>query len=1366
MASWARTFTSSSNRLRWICGLWLCLTLCVHVGFATNRNAKTLTFYINENAHSGTTVGTVPLNGGTLVNVGSIPTGVKVNSTGLIRTTRPLDREKEEKISFDTGVLASGITIYSIEIIVNDLNDNSPKFDKNVYFFKFYEEGSGSYEDVEAVDGDSGVNSTQKYSIVSGNIGHVFKLNSFVGNKGNIRGRLSLNGSLDREQLDRYLLNISAQDGGTPARIGYTLLNITVGDTNDNPPVFTSTNYFASILENATQGTSIATVSATDADIGTNAEIVYEINRGAHSDPQLIFSVDSKTGLVTNNLKLDYEKRKEYRIVVIARNSAAGGSGQTGSAWLTIKILDLNDNQPVIKVNYVLGGSYQALEGAPNGETVARIAVTDADSGSNGDVEVSLQNTEGYFRLEPIPGDGYAVKVAKLIDRESKSVFIAKIVATDKGVPAKTTEEFFRINVGDVNDNSPKFDNSVYHGSVSEDVVKGTPVLSVHATDSDVGTNEELVYNILSSVQDAAYKDWFTIVPATGEIKTAGVLDRENASQVVLTVTVTDKGSPPRTDNCTVTVEIRDANDNTPYFNQSLYFASVVENSPNGSHVVQVFADDRDIGINSVITYSIVSTGNEAVPFTVTNNSGMVSTTGPIDHEHRTSYTLTVAATDGGSRNTTTTVNITVIDQNDNSPLFSPEFYNLSYPEDAKVGSVLVNLSASDKDSDKFAKLRYDIRTGNSHGLFLVDHATGAIELAKSLDRETKDFHSLTVTVEDGGGRTSTNFATVNLKVLDVNDEAPVFEKQQYNFNITENSKVPSVLGSILATSKDIGSNADIYYTIKGGNIGGIFAINGSGVIYTQTSIDHEITSTVVLNVEAKDGGKPPLYGYTNVTVSVSDLNDNSPTFNSSQISVYIPENTKIGLPFYTLFAFDRDSREYGLVTYKLLENPNSTFQLDSITGKLSLLKTVSYEGITQYTARVLAQDGGFPPRNATVTLKLQVVDVNDHSPVFGNSSYHVYVNEATDANSDIIQVSAMDKDTGTNAVITYSLQSQPNSVSLHFGIKSDGAVFLRTKLDRERKAVYYLVVIAADHGVPVRTAHTDLTVYVTDDNDNTPKFNRSQGYTFSILENKDSGTLVGRLYATDLDTGSNAQLRYKFESPVSQFLLNSITGEIRTAEKLDREKKSNYDLMAVVSDSGKNPREDRVRVVVIIRDQNDNNPMFDRDANYRTSILENVRVGTSVLTVSASDPDDGLNGQLTYSIITGAENRFKIDSHTGIIRTMAALDREKKDLYVLSIEARDSGTPDKSSSKMVFVNILDVNDNHPQFPNNTKTEYLKEKVSAGSYVTTVTAKDPDKNLNGQVWYKIIQGNTGKKASLCFSQYFFLMTVADSCKQN
>ena len=585
----------------------------------------------------------------------------------------------------------------------------------------------------------------------------------------------------------------------------------------------------------------------------------------------------------------------------------------------------------------------------------------------------------------------------------------------------------------------------------------------------------------------------------------------------------------------------------------------------------------------------------------------------------------------------------------------------------------------------------------------------------------------------------SKNSAVVQVTVLDVNDEPPVFQPSFYNFTIVENSDIHTVLGSVYASSKDLGTNADIYYSISGGNAHNVFKINSTGTIFTQSNIDHEKTPKLWLNIQAKDGGAPPLYGFANVSVTVTDLNDNSPSFKSSTIDVNILEDTKIGQVFYNVTAHDPDSGVFGQVRYTLLLNPNNTFALARDTGSLSLTHAIDFEGPKQYSIQVLAEDGGSPSLNATATFRLTVVDVNDHPPTFPNSSYSTHVGERTPAGTDILNVSASDADTGDNARISYTFQ--PGVDTTLFGLRSNGWIYIKQELDREQQEVYQFTVVATDKGNPPKSSMADVVVYVDDVNDNNPKFTL-QSYIFPVNENEPNRTFVGQVSASDKDAGSNAKIAYSFDSPSLVFVIDQDTGVIRTNEGLNREHKASYSLMVKARDHGESPRTDHASVTVTVQDLNDNAPTFKK-LSYEKAVSEDIAMGSPVIAVEATDPDAGSNGIVTY-FAASTTSVFSINAQTGVITTAARLDREKIERYTLNIGASDQGNPAQSTVVFVTIHVLDVNDNPPRFVNNSFFVNVPEKQAVGTVVTTVTAKDIDAGNNGKVRYTIDQGNGGK----------------------
>ena len=1307
-------------------------------------SASTPTFYISEGLPNGSFVGSLAsYDYDQVLQIDPVKYkgDLIVDSAKNISTAVVLDREKNSGYVI-TLLKLHPFGLQDVVINVTDVNDNIPTFPVSVYNFKIHE-GSSVQERIRAIDDDFGPYSVQKYSIVSGNTDNTFKLTEFW----DIRRRLCANlvlqqgKQLDRETRDLYSLNVSATDGGTPPKTGYTLVNVTVLDINDHSPVFKPKYYTANITENSKQATSIVKVYATDNDIGSFGKVLYAVEHRSDSDPNFLFSAVTATGLIINNAVLDREKQDIYKIRVRAHNPGNLGYHKYDIAFVTINVLDVNDNKPDVRYEFeLIDDRYQVYEDARIGTPVVRIYVSDEDAGKNGQVDsVTLEGGNGHFSVAyDASNNVHIVSVAKELDREKQPTFPIYVNAKDSGQPPQTTQDGFILNVGDINDNYPKFDQDVFTAVVSENATIGTSVLVTRATDKDIGSNAKLVYNISYGPQAALYKTWFQINQTTGEIRTSAILDREKVPTPEFLITVTDLGVPPLSANCTVIVNISDANDNSPVFTKDVYFSTVNENTGNSTPVMQVSANDIDSGINGIVLYSL-ETPHKSVPFVINQNTGLVSTSGQVDYEAQSFYVINVVASDGGGHFDKSILNISVLDENDNHPVINPNTYDVSLYENLTIGDVVATVLAKDNDSGVFSQLNFAFSNGNNDGLFFINSSTGIITLSKSLDRETKDFHRLEVQVTDGGGLKSKNSAVVQVTVLDVNDEPPVFHPSFYNFTIIENSDLNTVLGSVHASSKDLGTNADIYYSISGGDIHSVFNINSTGTIFTQNNIDHEKGSQLLLTIQAKDGGKPPLYGFANVSVTVIDINDNAPSFGSNVIDIKILEDTKVGEVFYNVTAHDPDSGLFGHVRYTLLSNPNNTFQLNRDTGALSVTHSIDFEGPRQYLIRILAEDGGSPPLNTTATFRLTVVDVNDHAPIFPNSSYSTHVGELAPVDTNILNVSATDADTGDNARISYTFQTGVDTSK--FGLRSNGWLYIKQQLNREQQEVYQFTVVATDKGHPPKSTTADVVVYVDDVNDNNPKFTQ-QSYIFSVDENQPNRTFVGQVPATDIDAGTNAKISYSFESPSIEFVIELDTGIIRTNQVLNREKSSSFSLMVKARDHGKSPRTDHASVTVTVQDLNDNAPAFKKPF-YEKAVPEDIAVGSSVLTVEASDPDTGSNGKVSY-FAASKTSVFSIDPKTGVVTTTARLDREKHDRYTLSIGAKDHGNPNQSHVVFVTIHVLDVNDNPPRFVNNSIFVNVPEKQAVGTVVTTVTAKDKDSGNNGRVRYTIDQGNGGK----------------------
>ena len=565
-------------------------------------------------------------------------------NTGEIRTKVTLDRESRSLYSLSAIPLTSDGENIRVSIEVEDVNDNSPTFPSSIIEIGLPENTArdSKRQLPPALDRDLGIFNTQRYDIVSGNTKNAFRLSSARDREGVLRLDLQVNGFLDREAVDSYKLIIEAQDGGSPALKGTMMVNVTILDLNDNPPSFLQQRYYATVPENVTLGASVIQVSAEDPDNGTNGEVTYTINR-RQSDSKEVFAIDEYSGLLTVNKRLDFESKESHELVVVARDK--GDVPQETTAFITVRITDINDNQPTIKLVFKTpGGRAEVREDMTVGQRIADVMVADPDEPTKvSALAVTLTGDSGHFKLERM-SSGYHLVLAQQLDRETADTFNLLLEALDEGSPPLRASLRQEVRVIDVNDNKPQFSEEVYHASILEAMEPGASVFQVTASDSDAGDNGEVTYRIENSAE--THSDWFDIEPDTGVIVTRTQVDCETDPEPRLVVVASDRGNPPLSSSTSVRISIQDINDNEPIFERTFYNATLKENERVGLCFLKVSASDPDCGINSVVTYKIGEAANLGQKFRVKPRSGEICLAGSLDHERENSYDLTVVATD------------------------------------------------------------------------------------------------------------------------------------------------------------------------------------------------------------------------------------------------------------------------------------------------------------------------------------------------------------------------------------------------------------------------------------------------------------------------------------------------------------------------------------------------------------------------------------------------------------------------------------------------------------------------------------------------------------------------------------------------
>ncbi|XP_076296271.1 dachsous cadherin-related 1 [Lasioglossum baleicum] len=1276
---------------------------------------------VSENARPGTRVGFIDADSPPYLIVSvsgpAVDTDLNVDyATGEIRTKVPLDRETRP--SYQLVALPQNIQVV---VKVLDENDNAPTFPVDRVDVEFPENSPRDAKRAlpPAKDPDLGQYSTQRYEIVSGNHGDAFRLSQHRGRDGVLYLDLQNSGSLDREARSHYHLVIEALDGGAPPLRSRLHVNVTVQDVNDNPPIFNppifnQTRYIVSIPENATVGTPVLAVNATDSDAGDNGRIEYSINR-RQSDREEMFRIDPKTGMVYVNKALDFESKERHELVIVAKD--CGAQPLEASAFLSVNITDVNDNQPAITVIFLSDDATPKIsESAQLGEFVARISVSDPDSRTEySNATVTLSGGEGHFGLATRDNIIYLVVVERPLDREEKPVYDLSVEATDAGTPPLRAVRTFRLLVTDVNDNAPKFAQERYEAHLLEASEPGTPVLNVTATDLDEGANSAVKYSLMNST-------WFTIDENSGLITTITHVDCEADPAPILVVVATDSGRPALSSSATVRVTVHDLNDNEPIFEKPLYNATVPEDMPVGRCFLKVQATDPDCGVNAMVNYTLAGGRVETEQLMVRSDTGDICVITPLDRETAPYLEVPVIATDRGGLSTVAIVRVQVTDVNDNRPVFEPQKYNVTLKSDSPVQGPILRLVATDLDLDLSGEVAYRITNGNEAGVFQIDRNTGELQVARPGLLSRSSLHQLNVTATDAAGLKSIVDAEVRITVSSPGHRIATCDKPRYTITVKENVPQNSIVGGVkdvAATSSAPGERPTRFYLAK--EEPDLTMDPNTGMLRIRLPLDRETRDKYVLSVLARNGVS---VGYCQVELTVEDVDDNAPMFptTATAVRISVPESHPLHTALYVAHATDPDATPSLPIRYVLGQNSNDLFGIDARSGELYLARRLDYETQQRHGLLIRALDGA--GLSANLSLSVEVQDVNDNPPVFERNEYHVEVPEGAKLDSQILQVTAVDLDTGNNARLSYRLQG-----STAFRISPNtGWIYLAQALDRETLDRHTLTVLATDNGSPAATASASVLVTVLDDNDNDPRFEKDF-YGFDLLENLPSGTLVGSVSASDPDLGKNALLRYAVVQANSSFAVDPDTGEISTREPLDRESKIVHELVLEARDQGTPSRAARVPLKVTILDVNDNSPEIVDPQGDVVSVREEQPPGTEVARVRALDTDLGENATVTYTILKDRDadgyNVFTIDPITGMIRTKAVLDHEERNVYRVSVKAMDAGRPPRHSVRVLRVEVLALADNRPTFTSSSLTFNVREDASIGQAVGSVSGAGP-----------------------------------------
>uniref|UniRef100_UPI0037E7A9B4 protocadherin alpha-8-like n=1 Tax=Semicossyphus pulcher TaxID=241346 RepID=UPI0037E7A9B4 len=641
-------------------------------------------------------------------------------------------------------------------------------------------------------------------------------------------GALQIRKKIDREELCQgsgeclMELKILVEN---PLEIHYVVVEIT--DVNDHSPSFTEKNQQFKIAEHTFPGTRFQLHAARDPDAGINSIRTYTLSSNDHFEIEISQSDEDRMPFLVLKKSLDREQKNEHSLIVTALD---GGKPQkSGTLNVSIIVLDSNDNRPMFSQD-----TYQIeiYENAPVGTTVTRVNAIDPDEGINGEIEYSLSKTLArkvyeIFELDSLSGQ---IKLKGALDFEESEIYKLDVEASDRGTPPLIGRCRVIIKIKDVNDNPPEIEITSLSNTVSENSKPGTIISLLSVTDEDSGVNGKIISSINNNVP-------FELKPSykenTYSVVTKDLLDREQVSHYEITIKATDCGEPPLSTFKTLNIQISDVNDNRPHFSQNPLQFYLTENNVAGASIFSVSAADNDVNDNAAISYHI-DRGNDVTSFlNVNSENGHITALKSFDFETVKTFQFQVVATDSGtpSLSSNVTVNVFILDQNDNAPvILYPVSSNGSaegveeIPRNVNAGHLVTKVRAYDADIGYNGWLLFSLQEVTEHSLFTLDRYTGQIRTLRSFTETDEAEHKLVILVKDNGNVSLSATATVIVKVVEPKEAFAA-------------SDVKS------ATKDDEENDVTFYLMITLGSVSALFLISIIVLIAMQCSKSTDYTS-------------------------------------------------------------------------------------------------------------------------------------------------------------------------------------------------------------------------------------------------------------------------------------------------------------------------------------------------------------------------------------------------------------------------------------------------------------------------------------------------------------------------------------------
>ena len=1218
----------------------------------------------------------------------------------------------------------------TIQITVEDVNDNSPVFSLSSYSILIYDDAEfgTTILNVHAFDEDEDGTQAIVYSIED--FSSPFDINT---TSGDVFVHTILGLAQD------YYFMVTATDVGQPSMSNEAIVHISVVRRGAIHPLLNSAKFVFDIYESVDVGGSL--VGTVKALIEGNITIAAEHGIGfrliQHVYGQTPFTIDTSSGDVsTTEHTFDYESQEEY-VFYVELFDNMNTDTVYDSAPILVKVIDVNDEIPMFEEDYYFAS---VSVNAESGITVVTVSAVDNDNGKNSEVLYSLSPTHMGFHV-----DQYTGAVSLVNSTQIAGDYSMIVTATDQGDPQMSSSVNVYVSIESSVQNIT-FSESSYTFSVTENSPMNTVIGEISVTDvnGEAAMYDELLFILFPTV-DCIDNNGHSIIVSCDN------LDKEKQALYNFSMTVenTVSGVSGMVD---IQVVINDMNDNKPLFDKLVYTV-LVSNDFNVSDVLlNPVVYDQD-GSDSITDFSI-STFNPEI-FIIDSETGAITmtTVPPVGD-----YSFKIIATDSldSDLSDVAIVVVSVFQPGPKTLGFLQSSLIYSIPENTPGGTeigVLQLLAPGLIDPIEYiGNLEFTIVSGDNPNYFYIVNANATLFLLNNfLDRENTDKHIILVQASFAKYALSAQ-AHVTINVIDRNDNAPQFTKGVYSASIPSDSVIDTPIATVFAYDNDIGINAIISYSFQD-NVTNFAIDSSTGHVITAATLAPDTQYIIV--VVATDAGTTQLSSTCIVSIFVEVAIPNSISFSLDIYPFSIVENNDLGSHVGKVSIKEDTQFLEGLVfsfiTPSDIDEAENLklFHLDAVTGNVSALSSIDREEIESIEVMVTAMVPNNPSLIASAIVEITILDENDNTPTFENS---IYLDDSLTEGSIttqtvILTVKAIDQDKNNNGDVSYTILNGGDSNSFTI---DESLGNIRAANVNIASGYYHITVSASDNGLTPLTGMAEVLITVYAPLPDGIAF-QSNSYTFNVLEDTTPGTLLNdisiKLNPINLDYVNLIQ----YNSDYQDFILvgSGINSDLYSTLAFDYESDQNSYTFTITctayltmgdQDVVTSPP---VTVTVNLIDINDNAPKFinvPNDGIFHTNVIEDLGSNIKVIELTANDADSNSNGVIDFTLLNNYDGNFKISSEGQVRTGNNKIDREVNSEFLLTVIAADNGSPPLTSIALVYVDVLDINDNIPQMLTGSYF-YISEEQSPDIVLFNVLASDPDKGINGTVTYEFQNGD-------------------------